>query len=156
MTEFFITGDFKYIQVFSVMILSLWVVMVIAVCVDLWAGINSAKARKEEIYSGGLRRTFSKLGDYWRIQVMALIFDLIGSCLTWYNVPYASIVITMGIVIIEGRSVWENEKAKKSNVAKLPEVIRDIIRCSTARDAEELLKKLKERDHETGIDKEIL
>ena len=50
------------------------------------------------------------------------------------------------IVLIEGRSVWENERAKKGNVAKLPAAIRDIINCTTAKSAEELLKKIKELD----------
>lgn len=149
MIEFLKTGDYRLIQHIVLVILAMWVIMCVAVCVDLWAGVNSAKARGEKIYSGGLRRTFSKLGDYWRIQVMALIFDLIGSCLIWYNLPYASIIITAAIVLIEGRSVWENEKAKKSNIAKLPKAIRDIIHCSTAKDAEKLLQMLKEVYHET-------
>ena len=85
MIEFFVTGDFKVIQSQVYIILAMWVIMILAVCVDLWAGTDSAKARGEKIYSGGLRRTFSKLGDYWRIQVMALIFDLIGSCIDWYT-----------------------------------------------------------------------
>lgn len=131
------------IQHYVLTILVMWVVMIAAVCMDLWAGVNSAKIRGEKIYSGGFRRTFSKLGDYWRIQVMALIFDLIGSCLSWYSLPYASIIITAAIVLIEGRSVWENEKAKKSNVAKLPGAIRDILNCTTAKSAEELLERLK-------------
>lgn len=148
MIEFLKTGNYNLLQHYVLVIFVMWVVMVLAVCVDLWAGVDSARARDEKIYSGGLRRTFSKLGDYWRIQVMALIFDLIGSCLSWYNLPYASVLITAAIVLIEGRSVWENERAKRSNVAKLPRAIRDIINCSTAKSAEELIKKIKELDDE--------
>lgn len=143
MIEFLKTGNLGAIQHVVLLILVMWFIMVAAVCMDLWAGVNSAKTRGEKIYSGGFRRTFSKLGDYWRIQVMALIFDLIGSCLSWYNMPYASILVTAAIVLIEGRSVWENEKAKRSNVAKLPEAIRDILNCTTAKSAEELLERLK-------------
>lgn len=143
MIEFLKTGSLGAIQHVVLLILVMWFIMVAAVCMDLWAGVNSAKTRGEKIYSGGFRRTFSKLGDYWRIQVMALIFDLIGSCLSWYNMPYASILVTAAIVLIEGRSVWENEKAKRSNVAKLPEAIRDILNCTTAKSAEELLERLK-------------
>lgn len=143
MIEFLKTGDYGLVRHIVLVILVMWFVMVLAVCVDLWAGVNSARVRGEKIYSGGLRRTFAKLGDYWRIQVMALIFDLIGSCMSWYNLPFASMLVTAAIVLIEGRSVWENEKAKKSNVAKLPGAIRDIINCSTAKSAEELLEKIK-------------
>ena len=75
---------------------------------------------------------------------MALIFDLIGSCIDWYTLPFASMLVTAAIVLIEGRSVWENERAKKSQVAKLPDVIRAIIQCADAKTAEQLLEKLKE------------
>lgn len=146
MIEFLKTGDFSIILTRVYVILAMWAIMCIAVCVDLWAGVDSAKARGEKIYSGGLRRTFAKLGDYWRIQVMALIFDLIGSFIPWYSLPYASMLITAAIVLIELRSVWENEKAKKSQAAKLPEAIRAILQCSDARTAEQLLQKLKEVD----------
>ena len=144
MIEFLVTGDFKIIQSQVYIILAMWVMMCVAVCVDLWAGTDSAKARGEKIYSGGLRRTFAKLGDYWRIQVMALIFDFIGSCIDWYTLPFASMLVTAAIVLIEGRSVWENEKAKKSQVAKLPDAIRAILQCSDVKTAEQLLNKLKE------------
>ena len=144
MIEFFVTGDFKVIQSQVYIILAMWIIMILAVCVDLWAGTDSAKARGEKIYSGGLRRTFAKLGDYWRIQVMALIFDLIGSFIPWYSLPYVSMLVTAAIVLIEGRSVWENERAKKSQVAKLPDAIRAIIQCADAKTAEQLLEKLKE------------
>lgn len=150
MIEFLMTGDFNTIQAKVYIILGMWLVMTLAVCIDLWAGVDSAKARGEKIYSGGLRRTFAKLGDYWRIQVMALIFDLIGSCIAWYNLPYASMLVTAAIVLIEMRSVWENERAKKSNAAKIPDAIRAIINCSTAKSAEELLEKLKSEVNEKG------
>lgn len=58
------TGDFSLILTRVYVILAMWAIMCIAVCVDLWAGVNSAKARGEKVYSGGLRRTFAKLGDY--------------------------------------------------------------------------------------------
>ena len=150
MMDFLMTGDFSHVQARMYIILAMWAIMCIAVCVDLWAGVDSAKARGEKIYSGGLRRTFAKLGDYWRIQVMALIFDLIGGFIPWYNLPYASMLVTAAIVLIELRIVWENEKAKKSNVAKLPEAIRAIIQCADAKTAEQLLNKLKEVTDETG------
>ncbi len=150
--DFLTTGDFSLILTRVYVILAMWAIMCIAVCIDLWAGVNSAKARGEKVYSGGLRRTFAKLGDYWRIQVMSLIFDLIGSFIPWYSLPYVSMLVTAAIVLIEGRSVWENEKAKKSQVAKLPDAIRAIIQCADAKTAERLLEKLKEV---TGDNKQV-
>ena len=100
MIDYLVTGEFSRIQLRVYIILAMWVVMVMAVCMDLWAGVNSARARGEVINSGGFRRTIGKLGDYWRIQVMALIFDVIGSCIPWYEYPYASMIVTAAIVLI--------------------------------------------------------
>lgn len=144
MIKFFESGDWHTIQGPIYIILLMWTVMVLAVCVDLWAGITCARARGEKIYSGALRRTFAKLGDYWRIQMMAFIFDLVGSCIDWYILPYGSIVITAAIVLIETRSVWENEKSRKSQVAKIPDAVRDILNCNDARNAEKLIRRIEE------------
>ena len=57
--DFLTTGDFSLILTRVYVILAMWAIMCIAVCVDLWAGVNSAKARGEKVYSGGLRRTFA-------------------------------------------------------------------------------------------------
>ena len=146
MIKFFVSGDWHTIQGPIYIILLMWTVMVAAVAVDLWAGITCARARGEKIYSGALRRTFAKLGDYWRIQMMAFIFDLVGSCIEWYTLPWGSLIITAAIVLIEARSVWENEKSKKSNVAKLPDAIREILNCTDARNAQELINKIKDND----------
>ena len=100
MIDYLVTGEFSQIQLRVYIILAMWVVMVMAVCMDLWAGVNSARARGEVINSGGFRRTIGKLGDYWRIQVMALIFDVIGSCIPWYEYPYASMIVTAAICLL--------------------------------------------------------
>lgn len=75
---------------------------------------------------------------------MGLTVDIVGSLISWYNLPYASIVITIGVLIIEAISVWENEKSKKGNtqIVKLPLIIREIIKCSDPEEAKELLDKL--------------
>ena len=124
-------------------------------CIDFWSGTNTARALGKKLYSSGFRRTLSKLGDYWRVTVMFLFTDVIGSLFVWYTLPFATMLVTLAVIYIEGRSVWENAQAKKSQAAKLPKAIRDIIRCSTARDAEELLNKIKALTDETLGDKRI-
>lgn len=144
MIEFIKTGDFHHIQFFVTVILAMWVLQVFAVCIDFWSGTNTAKALGQKLYSNGFRRSFAKLGDYWRIAVMFLLIDITGSLFAWYNLPFATMLVTLAVIGIEGRSVWENAKAKKSQAAKVPDTIRDIIRCVSVKDAEELLKRIKE------------
>ena len=144
MIEFLKTGNFEHVMVFVLVILLMLFLEILAVCVDFWSGTNTAKALGHKLYSNGFRRSFAKLGDYWRVAAMALIFDCIGSLLPWYSLPFGSMLIAAGVVLTEGRSVWENAKAKKSQAAKLPEAIRAIIQCADVRTAEQLLNKLKE------------
>lgn len=142
MIEFIKTGDFKHIQLFITVILVMWFLQVLAVMLDFWSGTNTARALGQKLYSNCFRRSFVKLGDYWRVALMFLLIDAIGSLFAWYNLPFATMLITLAVIGIEVRSVWENAKAKKSQAAKLPDTIRDIIKCVTVKDAEELLKRI--------------
>lgn len=46
--DFLTTGDFSLILTRVYVILAMWAIMCVAVCIDLWAGVNSAKARGRE------------------------------------------------------------------------------------------------------------
>ena len=127
----------------AVIILVFWIIMVIAVFIDLWTGVEKARARHEQIYSDKLRRTVAKIGEYWRVQIMFLLFDIVGSFITVYNLPYASMFGTLCIVYIELRSVFENLKEKRSVAADIPEAMKEIINCKDIEKAKELIEKLK-------------
>lgn len=142
MIEFIKTGDFAHIRLFVTIILGMWLIEVLAVIMDFWSGTNTAKVLGVELDSNGFRRSFAKLGDYWRVTVMFLFIDLTGSFFEWYHVPFATMLIAGCVVLIEARSVYENAKAKKSEVQKLPDVLRKIISCTDAKSASELLQKL--------------
>lgn len=127
----------------AVVILVFWIIMVIAVFIDLWTGVEKARARHERIYSDKLRRTVAKIGEYWRVQIMFLLFDIVGSFISIYNLPYASMLGTLCIVYIELRSVFENLKEKRSAAADIPEAMKEIINCNDIEKAKELIEKLK-------------
>ena len=82
MIELITTGDFMEIQRRAIIILIFWIIMIIAVFIDLWTGVEKARARHEQIYSDKLRRTVAKIGEYWRVQIMFLLFDIVGSFIT--------------------------------------------------------------------------
>ena len=67
MIEFFVTGDFNVIQSQVYIILAMWAIMVLAVCIDLWAGTDSAKARERRFIlavCGELFRSLGITGEY--------------------------------------------------------------------------------------------
>lgn len=121
-----------------------WLVMFVSVLIDMWDGVQTAHVLKEKVDSKGLRRTFAKAGDYWRMMLFGLMFDTLGLLFVWYVLPYMTIVITVGVLVIEFRSVWEHNKRKRSHAAELPNVIANIIKCASEQDALELIKKIKE------------
>lgn len=138
------TIDMSRIYIHIGVTLLCWMLMFLSVLIDMWDGVMTAKVMHEKIQSKGLRKTFAKAGDYWRMMLFGLMFDTLGLLFDWYLLPYMTIVITLGVLIIEFRSVWEHNKRKKSHAAELPETISSIIKCATEKDALNLIKEIKE------------
>ena len=63
----------------------------------------------------------------------------------WYAMPYAVVIITFGILFIEGKSVIENSRKKKSSAGEIMEMVSQIIKCATEKDASRLIEEIKER-----------
>jgi hypothetical protein len=126
-----------FILFYAALILATWVVMIFAVLVDLWTGLEKAKAKGEDISSGALRRTVNKIGDYWRVQVFGVMIDVFASL--WLSFPVASLLCGLGVVLIEFRSVIENLREKRSSAADIPEMVRKIIKAKKAEDASAVL-----------------
>ena len=127
----------------------LWFAVLASVFIDMWDGIRTAKALRQRISSHGLRKTITKYGDYWRILLFGFLFDAVGGLFSWYIAPYASIVITVGVVLIEFRSVLEHSRKRKSEIANLPEIIKSIISCNSPEEASRLLNTLKDEKDST-------
>lgn len=130
-------------------IFAMWLIMIMAVGIDLWDGVHTAKVLKERIKSNKLRLTFNKIGDYWRVVLFGLLFDTIGILFTWYIMPFMSMLLTVVILIIEFRSLMEHAQRRKDNVSNVPDVLAAIIRCKTEKDAKEILT-LIEGSYETA------
>lgn len=119
-------------------------ILVIAAClIDLWTGVDAARKNKEKIRSKALRRTVIKIIDYLRVIIFAVLIDVLGLAFPWYAIPYCAIICTLGILIIEGKSVLENFNKKKSSAAKVVEVAEAIIECVDNDTAEKIIKAIK-------------
>lgn len=119
-------------------------VLIIAACfIDLWTGIDAAKKNHEKIRSKVLRKTITKVLDYLRVVIFAVLIDVLGLSFTWYIIPYCCVICTLGILIIEGKSVLENFHKKKSSAAKVVDIIETIIECTDNETAEKIIKAIK-------------
>lgn len=133
-----------YLAPRMVLILATWVVVFAACLVDLWSGISTAKAVEQKVYSHGLKKTITKFFDYWKVCAFAWMFDMVCFTFDWYSSPYASVLIALCVLLIEGKSVIENNKRKKSNAGKIDEVAKQIVKADNLDDASRVIKTIAE------------
>ena len=133
--------DYLVIRMAIVMIC--WTFVFAANFLDFWSGRDTAKALGEKIDSQGYRRTFVKIGDYYRVLMFLLLFDLIGSLFPFYTLPFASILGSIAVISIELISVIENSKRKKSHAGDIPEIVKKIVQCATSKDGEKILEEIR-------------
>lgn len=137
----FITQDIK--SGFTIQF-SCLAIIAVACFIDMWTGIDAARANKERIRSRPLRKTGVKIVDYFRLLVFFMLIDLLGLCFPWYNLPYGTVLGTVGVVIVEGLSVIENLKKKKSHAAEVADIVTKIVECLTKEDAEKIIRLIKD------------
>lgn len=123
-------------------ILICWIFMILSSIVDFWSGTTTAKVLGQALMSHGFRRTITKIGDYVRLMLFALMFDILGSLLSFYIIPFATILYTVAVIYIEGKSVVENSKRKKAHAAEVPDIVKQIVRATTVEQGHEILDKI--------------
>lgn len=123
------------------------VAILFAVLIDLSTGVERAKKCKERIKSHILRRTISKVVDYYRLLFFGVIIDVLGLAFVWYNLPYCAVIVAVGVVLIEAKSVLENYQKMKSAARNMPDVVRQIIDAVTDKDANKVIELIKDNDN---------
>ena len=119
------------------------ILIIVACLIDLWTGIDAARKNKEKIRSKALRRTVVKILDYLRVIMFAVLIDILGLTFIWYLMPYCCVVCTLGILVIEGKSVLENFQKKKSSAAQVVDIISTIVECADHDTAEKIIAAIK-------------
>lgn len=119
-----------------------FVLVTLAVLVDLYTGIRAAKKTGEPIRSHILRKTITKTTDYAMVVLFGVLIDILGLPFKWYSMPFAAMLITLSVLIIEGRSVLENLTRAKSQAAQVDDVIQKIIDAKTSKTATKVLEEI--------------
>ena len=128
-----------YITVRVCITLVCWFFVMCACLIDFWSGTSTAKALGESLHSHGLRRTIVKIGEYWRVLIFTLMFDMLGALLPFYSLPFATMLCAIGIICIEARSVIENSQRKHSHAAEVPDMVKQIVEAATSEQGAEVL-----------------
>lgn len=137
-----IQGLIFYVIVRISITLLCWLFVIFANLVDFWSGISTAKSIGEPLESHGFRRTITKISDYWRVLLFALMFDVLGAFLSFYVLPFLTILSTAAIICIEARSVIENSNRKKAHAAEIPDMVKQIVEAVNSEQGIEVLNKI--------------
>ena len=131
-----------FIAIRAGIILTCWLFMIASSIVDFWSGITTAKALGQTLMSHGFRRTIAKICDYARLMIFALMFDMLGSLLSFYVAPFATILCTAAVICIECKSVIENSRRKKAHAADVPDIVKKIVQAATTEQGHKILDEI--------------
>lgn len=120
----------------------IWAVMLVAVMIDMRAGIRKAWALHQPIDSHGLRRTFTKFGDYGKVTALFMCVDVLGLLFGLYSMPYASGTAAVIAVGIEAWSVCENLRAARSSAAKVTDIVAGLAKTQDMKEVIEFIRQL--------------
>lgn len=116
--------------------------VVIAIMLDLWDGVHTARIIKQRIHSHKLRVTIAKMSEYWRFIIIGFLIDCIGCVFEFYFMPFVAVLFGVGLIIIEIKSMIEHSRRRKSHTAELPAILKSMIDCANDKDAHDLIERI--------------
>lgn len=142
--EFQFTPHFMYIVATHLIVcVIMWVLVFCAIFVDLWDRIYTQKKLGKPIDSHSMRKTLGKLGEYWRVLLIAFIVDaVIFIACTLLNIktmPAITILVSIGLLIIEAKSLIEHAKERKSKIKDIQNIIQSVVKASSDKDAKKVI-----------------
>ena len=84
--------------------------------------------------------------DYYRLLFFGILIDVLGLAFVWYNLPYCAVLVAVGVVLIECKSVIENYKKMKSPASKVPEAMNDAVDAITSKNVKELIDNVTDKE----------
>lgn len=119
--------------------LAVSLLVIMAIMLDLWDGVYTAKRTGQRVHSHKLRVTITKVSEYWRFLLIGFLADCIGFIFSVYSLPFMALLFGMGLIVVEIISMFEHAKRRKSHLIDLPDIIDGIIAASTKKDAEKII-----------------
>ncbi|MGM9804037.1 MAG: hypothetical protein ACI308_07665 [Muribaculaceae bacterium] len=140
-----------------------YLLVLVAVLADLWSGLRKARKRGEARRSEALRRTVSKLGQYYNVMLSLTVVDAMQMGLAWYVsvacdwhvplLPLLTVLGAIGIAAIEVKSIYEKAEQKTRrdyvNAAQLMFKALRTLSDKGVIDLNSLLTQIKDKTHET-------
>lgn len=140
--------SYDKVRIFLAVFLAAVFLVVLAIMIDLWDGIYTARKTGQRVHSHKMRVTIDKISEYFRIVAVGFLIDCIGYLFPIYFLPFFAMIFAIGLICIEISSLFEHAKRRKSHTADMPDVISRIINCSHEHDARKIIETISQlRDH---------
>ena len=114
----YLEGDYKTLITTLFVVCFTWIVVIVAMLIDLYFGVKKAKELGEATSSEGFRRTINKATYYFALMGFAFLFDIFDVVTPYFfphplgSVPFVSIFVALGLVFTEAKSVREKAEDK--------------------------------------------
>lgn len=128
--EDFIAKDYSVLCSKLELIVAMWIIVLIAIILDLIAGLRKASLCGQLHTSYGFRRTVTKAVQYYGLMSFAFLFDALASVVAGH--PYFSMLSSLFLVFIEAKSVFE--KARIDDREKMNETLKEFLTIVEHRD----------------------
>lgn len=119
----FLSKDYETLSTKLELVMIMWIIVLIAIIIDLISGLRKATVLGEIHTSYGFRRTVSKMVQYYGLLCFAFMFDVLSSLVL--PLSYFSMLASFFLVFIEAKSVFE--KAQDKDRRKINESIKDLV-----------------------------
>ena len=113
--------DWSHIKALLTVLVILYSCVFVSVLIDLFFGVKRAKRLKILRTSFGYRRTITKLTSYFGLLMMLSIADVAASVVL--KMPYFTVIGTIGIIIVEIKSVMENLKQQERSIEEVQKTL---------------------------------
>ena len=113
----YLEGDYKTLITTLFVVCFTWIVVIVAMLIDLYFGVKKAKELGEATSSEGFRRTINKATYYFALMGFAFLFDIFDVVTPYFfphplgSVPFVSIFVALGL-FTEAKSVREKAEDK--------------------------------------------
>ncbi|WP_101688236.1 phage holin family protein [Dysgonomonas massiliensis] len=147
-----LTGDYQTARIDAAIIGIMWLLVAIAIVIDLFSGVRKARERGEMRTSYGFKQTVNKVVLYYAFMLFALMFDCIG--MFFYPLPVVTFVCAAFLIFIEGKSVFE--KAHDKDKRKFTKSVEELVillenREDLIKGLSELVKQKAEEENDTRL-----
>lgn len=119
--------------------LAVCILVIVAIMLDLWDGVHTARKTNQRVHSHKLRVTIDKMSEYWRFILIGFLVDILGCFFAFYVLPFVTVLFGLGLICVEAKSMFEHANRRKSHTTELPEIIRGIVNCAHEADAKKII-----------------